>query len=400
MQPHSQGGEELTKRAEMRSDSGGGQGAVAGCTCWQVFRFPLISIPHSHTSYGMHGMRRASARIFLLIRTASLLQIQHLPMWGEGLGQACKWCKSRRRLILLFMVSLLVLELRNMYRFAEGGSWGQQRPPCPITARELSMTSREEPTSPDIAIVLVYTKGCLGDDKYIELSVANKRAYADNHGYHLIAITDDDLDLSLQGGWKKLPAVQASLEDHEWVLYIDVDAFIMEGGVRLEGVIRAAQALNGSDPVDFIIGEDHSGVNTGVFLMHNSPFSHKLLADWLDLVPLLMKTNKWGGSTGLKWEYEQRGIHYMLNSEAWQGCPACRKLPKWGGDGAVLLQHMVALPGCAINSIFHYPYETWWKPEKLATAYAPGDFVMHLAGRKTAEVRASIIEAHRSEIFL
>ena len=55
------------------------------------------------------------------------------------------------------------------------------------------------------------------------------------------------------------------LPRYDWVLFIDVDTLIMNPTVRLEEIA--------DNTVDQVIGADHNGVNSGVWLVRNAPWS-------------------------------------------------------------------------------------------------------------------------------
>ena len=128
------------------------------------------------------------------------------------------------------------------------------------------------------------------------LSYENKRQYAERHGYDLIvenervlpeevllgsgkAPTENEIAEAKAKGqlkkramnWGKIPALQKWLPKYQWVFWIDVDTVIYRFDVPLEPFLY--------DAVDVVMTEDWESVNSGVFFLKNSPYSHRLLKE-------------------------------------------------------------------------------------------------------------------------
>jgi hypothetical protein len=95
-------------------------------------------------------------------------------------------------------------------------------------------------------------------------SAANKRRYCDLHGYDLI-VSRTAADPTRPAAWSKILEMRKHLPRYDWVLFIDVDTLIMNPTVRLEEIA--------DNTVDQVIGADHNGVNSGVWLVRNAPWS-------------------------------------------------------------------------------------------------------------------------------
>lgn len=81
-------------------------------------------------------------------------------------------------------------------------------------------------------------------------------------------------------------------------------------------------------------------------------------------------------------EFEQRAIHYLLQTDKWRERGLPQYLPAEASSGDVsenAWAHVEIVPQCAINAYMLFP-----RPFSAAAsaAWAPGDFIVHLAGHK------------------
>ncbi|KAI9351091.1 hypothetical protein DFJ73DRAFT_760172 [Zopfochytrium polystomum] len=99
----------------------------------------------------------------------------------------------------------------------------------------------------------------VGDQWYFNASIANKRAYADRHGYDVIVIDNLDTDIppALAVGdpepphpvWAKVSALRRHVGNYDWLWLLDADAFITNQDVRVEDVVAAVTRLHlGREP--------------------------------------------------------------------------------------------------------------------------------------------------------
>jgi hypothetical protein len=92
-------------------------------------------------------------------------------------------------------------------------------------------------------------------DGLLEMTWANKQAYADQYGYFLF---DESmgLDRSRPPSWSKIKAAKRLLveENCTWVWWVDADTVIMNSHKRIEDFLPAAEA-----PQDLLLSQDHSG---------------------------------------------------------------------------------------------------------------------------------------------
>lgn len=170
----------------------------------------------------------------------------------------------------------------------------------------------------DIAIV----SGCT---RLRYASYVGQQLYARRHGlgYHLELTAFDGVD----GYWHKVAALDGHLAGHDWVVWLDDDAFVTDldstflrdaiddadrGDAWLVIAPSCADELNGA----------WAAYNTGVFALRNSPDSRALLSAmseapmeeiqrWWDIQRLGVFTQ--GDQDALAWFVEQRGYRESVH---------------------------------------------------------------------------------------
>lgn len=145
----------------------------------------------------------------------------------------------------------------------------------------------------------------------IDLAAANRRAYAERHGYRFVYV---DLDKYHEATkpvvYAKIPAIAdvfKQFPDVQWVWWLDLDAIIMDFDVELVDAVLAPNALanhlvnhtllnwnrkttkvwSEAQPqnlanVDVVIAQDHNELNAGSFMLRRSLFTEHLLDIWGD----------------------------------------------------------------------------------------------------------------------
>eukprot|EP00439_Symbiodinium_sp_Y106_P064120 s1299_g10.t1 len=127
-----------------------------------------------------------------------------------------------------------------------------------------------------------------------DLSVPNHQAYAQRHGYRYVVHTENALP-DREAHYSKMYVVYHRMtgqrahwafnanrpEDPppDWIFFIDCDAFFTDFATSISDLINTyAQGPGpGSDIAHFLVAEDPGGINTGVFLIRNSPWSLRFL---------------------------------------------------------------------------------------------------------------------------
>jgi hypothetical protein len=69
--------------------------------------------------------------------------------------------------------------------------------------------------------------------------------------------------------FSKMPLVESLLPLHDWIVWIDADALIMNFRTRIEDYL--------DDEYSLIIGDDWNGINTGVFFLRRTAWSLSLV---------------------------------------------------------------------------------------------------------------------------
>lgn len=144
--------------------------------------------------------------------------------------------------------------------------------------------------------------------KYGKLSEEINKKYCDDNGYTYYAEKDtekllDKLD-NRSWTWYKphlISEVMDKFEDCDYVLFLDIDAVLINHSRRIEEFI--------DDTSEIIMTEDYgpSIVNAGVMLIKNSLFSKNFLKGWWDICEEYpnYKTGLWHDQTCLKFMYDK-----------------------------------------------------------------------------------------------
>lgn len=239
--------------------------------------------------------------------------------------------------------------------------------------------------------------GCDWGEELMQRVIRNRVRYCKKHGYIPIVATSDTIDSSRPAAWSKFLVIQQHLPNYDYLFYLDMDAVIMNMATPLEAFIEAAGACS-----DLVLTEDWNGPNTGAFLVKNSQWSMWFMSHAWELgLPLVPKKSQVGGISH-PFEYEQRVVHYLLESNVWKK----RALSKYRHEGATdyIRSHFSVLPQCAFNSYSLHPMDSRGLPGDVSR-YTPGggdgrsgsgDFVVHFAGKKGL-IKTSLLEHYLNE---
>lgn len=186
-------------------------------------------------------------------------------------------------------------------------------------------------------------------DAICSASVANKQAYADRHGYDVI-VDGEIIDDTRPTSWSKLLAMRKYLPHYDFLFYVDVDTVITNSDVKLEDIVDYGY--------DQILAADKNGLNCGVWLIRNTPWSLWFLDEMWAQEQFVHP-----GSFVL-FHYEQRAMHYLYQSKVWRRAV---KGDAYKGANTIRARTKV-VNSCVFNSL-----PAW---------YVKGDFIVHLAGLK------------------
>ncbi len=317
----------------------------------------------------------------------------------------CSWPRVTAAAILLLLL-YLVLSSLHIYTYVWQNTTLAQyfhtglRDECPLRNGDVlgqSLHRISQSSAADIApvntgtlkigLLMLYNSAGGGGDWGEDLMrrvIRNRVLYCNKHKYIPILATSDEIDPSRPAAWSKFLSIQKHLPKYDYIAYVDMDAVIMQMMTPLETFIEAVGPCS-----DLILTEDWNGPNTGVFIIKNSPWSRWFMAHSWELgLPLVPKRSV----DGIKhpFEYEQRVIHYLLESGVWTQ----RGLSKYHGPGASdkIRAHVSVLPQCAFNSYSLHPLDSRGLAQDVSR-YLPQahDFLVHFAGKK-GQIKTNLIE--------
>ena len=180
-------------------------------------------------------------------------------------------------------------------------------------------------------------------------SIANKQAYADKHGYDVI-LDGSIIDETRPTSWSKLLAMRKYLPYYDFLFYVDADTLVLNFDIKLEDIVDYGY--------DQLLAADRNGLNCGVWLIRNTPWSLWFLDEMWAQSQLV------NPSTFVLFHYEQRAMHYLYQSMVW------RKAVK---QPAYMQANTIRARTKVVNSCVFNSYPAWLKQ---------GDFIVHLAGIK------------------
>lgn len=198
----------------------------------------------------------------------------------------------------------------------------------------------------------------------MEMVAPNKKSYVKKHGYDFIDASNL-LDPSRPPSWSKILAVKEQISKYDWVFWNDADSAVTNPDIKLEDIIFSVVGdVKPEDMPDFIVTEDVTGVNAGMFFFRNSDWSRQFLDRWWDQTDFIQPfgQSKSGDNTALK---------HLINVM----------------DKEEFKRHVrVPEMQCLFNSNLWRP--SWRSCHRLITVtkavwqgvYARGDFMVHLAG--------------------
>lgn len=198
----------------------------------------------------------------------------------------------------------------------------------------------------------------------------NREEYCRLHNYTMIN-AKDLIDTSRPISWSKLIAMEHhfATQQFDYLFYIDMDMVIMDMSVPLERFIEADDYQH-----DIIITRDWNGINFGVWIAKNTPWTRWFLRTAWNQTQLIPKYSAEG--IPHPFDYEQRSVHYLLNTETWKKTG----LSSYPGNSTEIRRHFHVLPQCAFNSYTLHPLD--FRGNRDRAQYKEGDFIVHFAGKR------------------
>ena len=192
--------------------------------------------------------------------------------------------------------------------------WARQHA-CPHQKRKKHALTYNASNRRDVGVALLV-------DEFLgaaarRATIKNKQRYCDRWGYDLIA-PDLNSAKKMAGRypfpWGKFKLLQHALQRHEYVLMLDADAFINNLNFDLSELIAEMTESRAF----LLISEDFNGINSGVFMLHNSSTAHSFLQEAIGSAELL------AFDPYLPLRFENRAFFYLLNK--WPTCFGMRRI--------------------------------------------------------------------------
>lgn len=178
-------------------------------------------------------------------------------------------------------------------------------------------------------------------EKYnIDIIVSNKITYKDRKTY-----------------WERIPLLLENIEKYDYLMWIDADAFFYYDANNIIDIIKLYNNVN------FIFSKDidHSGINSGFFIVKSSKYSIEFLQKWAYDEELYKKN-----MCPIDWEDQGLLIHMLLTNEL------------------NITQHYI----CIEYGVLQHFYE-----DELSTLIVK-PYIFHLAGRRDNKFRVEFCKEY------
>jgi hypothetical protein len=116
-----------------------------------------------------------------------------------------------------------------------------------------------------------------------------------------VIVDGEIIDDTRPTSWSKLLAMRKYLPQYDFLFYVDVDTIITNVDVKLEDIVDYGY--------DQILAADRNGLNCGVWLIRNTPWSLWFLDEMWAQEQFVHP------GTFVLFHYEQRAMHYLYQSK-------------------------------------------------------------------------------------
>ncbi|RPB28068.1 hypothetical protein L211DRAFT_855693 [Terfezia boudieri ATCC MYA-4762] len=228
--------------------------------------------------------------------------------------------------------------------------------------------------APEVVLVTVLDRKKYSEE-YLAKVIENRKEYATAHGYGLFIRDSTEYDINdAPDGWARVPATRHAMSVYsysEWFWFLDQNSIIMNPSTKIETTITAPKALGlwmrrdvpivppdsviktyrhtPPERINFILTQDHDGLNPGSFLIRQGPWAKFFLDVWMD--PMLK-------TYGFQ-KAEQMALEHIV---------------QWH---PTILVKLALIPQKTINSYPTLPGQEG--------SYTEGDFVVHFQGCEAPE---------------
>lgn len=126
-----------------------------------------------------------------------------------------------------------------------------------------------------IGIIVLYAKNVAGawGAGVMKKALYNRHSYARHHGYDVVNV-NHLIDHTRPVAWSKFLGILHYLHQYDYLMYIDMDAVIMQPSITIQSLIYATEQ---SASADLIMQSDWNGPNTGIFLAKNTTWTRDFL---------------------------------------------------------------------------------------------------------------------------
>lgn len=105
-------------------------------------------------------------------------------------------------------------------------------------------------------------------------ALENQKKYCQKQRYDYLFAGEEIYDPSRPPAWSKILWMQKVLKNYDYVFWMDADALIAEQSIRIEDFFKD---YIGTEKFIVLTRDACKNINTGVFLLKNCEWSHKLL---------------------------------------------------------------------------------------------------------------------------
>jgi hypothetical protein len=123
-----------------------------------------------------------------------------------------------------------------------------------------------------VAVVMFYDDAIR---EYGDITFQINQIYCQKHGLDLIC-SHDNRYINRHPAWERLPLILEHLKNYDYLVWIDADAFFYYHSTSIVEMIQS------NPKAGFIFSRDigNDNINTGIFVVKNTNYSHLFLDKW------------------------------------------------------------------------------------------------------------------------
>jgi hypothetical protein len=113
--------------------------------------------------------------------------------------------------------------------------------------------------------------------EYAEINYIINKKYCNKYGYDIIKCKKKRTNMKPH--WERIPLIIEKIEKYNYVIWIDADAFFLKESPPINSVIEEYNDKLFIFSAD-VFQKNKNDINTGFFIVKNSPISIKILNEW------------------------------------------------------------------------------------------------------------------------